>query len=139
MKASTTEQRHAHSLLFLALINTMARSELGEKRFLWFTDYSQSIIRGSQAGNSVQEHQTVTVKEMLLTGLLSLADSATFLTQPKPTFSGMGTAHSGHMPIISNQEKRLTDVPTCQSDGGNSSFEISSSQVYLGLCHFDIN
>jgi hypothetical protein len=40
-----------------------------------------------------------------------------------------GTAHSGLPPTsISNQENALTDTPTGQSDGGNSSTVVSSSK-----------
>lgn len=60
----------------------------------------------------MQEHETVTMTfGMLLIGLLSLADPAAFLTQPKHTFSGMDTAHSGHIPIISNQENASQTRP----------------------------
>jgi hypothetical protein len=78
MKASTTKQCHAHSLLFLALINTMTNSELGDKRIYLVYRLQSVVIKESQARNSVQEHETVTMTEMLLTGSLSLADSATF-------------------------------------------------------------
>lgn len=43
--------------------------------------------------------------------------------------------HSG-LPLssISNQENVPTDMPTGQSDRANSSNEILSSKLYLGLC-----
>lgn len=52
-----------------------------------------------------------------------------------------GSAHSGlglHTSVI-NQENASIDMPTGQTNGGNSVIEILSSQVYLGLYQVDKN
>lgn len=80
---------------------------------------------------------------MFLTGWLPLVGSVLFLIPlryiviPLPR---SGTTHNGLNPptIMINQENAPIDLPTRQSDGSNSSVEISSSQVTL-VCQVEKN
>jgi hypothetical protein len=65
---------------------------------------------------------------MLLTGFLPMAVSASFLIQPRTTSPGMYYPE-WDAPSYVNQQNALTNLPMGQSDGGNSSIEVSSSLV----------
>jgi hypothetical protein len=64
-------------------------------------------------------------------GTMLLICPATFIIQPRITCPGLASPTVGLGPLtsITKQENALTDVPTGQSVGGNSSAEVSSSLV----------
>lgn len=97
---------------------TLASSNLGRMGLF----HLQSIIKGSRGRSLKQKPQRSTPPGLLPASLQLL---------PYTTLDQSGTAQGGidRSPSTSNQENVPTGMPVSQSDGGNSSAAVPSSQA----------
>lgn len=129
-----TLAREFLSLISIAVINSMTKSDLGRKGLFNLTLPDHSPSMREVRARSLVEAEAKTVEECCL-----LACSPWFASSPFLSYNPGALTQGWYGPYQSFSRDCPTDFLPGQCDGGTSSIEVLSSQICIGLCSVDKN